>query len=136
MISVKDMSRAICWAIDNRLGVGNQFEVINAGYNSENYTVKQIGEIAKSVFVDCGLSINDKAAPDKRSYKVDFSKFAQMSSFEKPIENVEACFADLASKLPKTNAVLDEMSSRRLIRLKKLESLIENGSLDAGLEWL
>ena len=45
-------------------------------------------------------------------------------------------FADLAIKIPKTTAIYENMYSKRLIRLKKLETMIENGALNNELEWL
>ena len=76
LIHVKDMARAIEWALNRNEQIGGQFLVLNAGSNQWNYQVKELASYVKEIKIK--VNINKSAEPDKRSYKVDFSKFENL----------------------------------------------------------
>lgn len=78
LIDVEDMARSIFWAC-NRLS-GKQMEVINVGSQDWNYQIKDLAfEIKKLLGEDIHIKINKSAAPDKRSYKVCFDKYFNLT---------------------------------------------------------
>jgi len=78
-VHVKDVARAIIKVINSPLDkVGK--EVFNVGSNDENYTIKNLSELAKTVFQDCKVNF-DTANSDKRNYRVDFSKLSDILNF-------------------------------------------------------
>jgi len=65
LIHVKDMARAMDWAIQRKAG-GN-FLIINTGSNKWNYQVKELAAAVQQDFTDVDVNINTNAASDKRS---------------------------------------------------------------------
>lgn len=73
---VGDAGRAINLVINSdKEQVANQ--IFNCGNNSENYQIKEIGEIVASEYKDIEVTY-DSSFRDARSYKVDFSKFEKI----------------------------------------------------------
>ena len=77
LIHVKDMARAIDWAINRDLSAGGAFLKVNVGDDRWNYQVKDLAEAVAQVVPGVEVSINRNAQPDKRSYRVSFEKFKQ-----------------------------------------------------------
>ena len=75
LIHVKDMARAIDWAIGRDREQGGDFLAVNAGSNVWNYQVKQLAEAVAKVIPGVSISINKNAPPDNRSYRVDFALY-------------------------------------------------------------
>ena len=74
-IDVHDMSRAIHWALMRNESDGGHKLVLNVGKNENNYLIKDLANKISSKISGTCLSIGEKAVQDKRSYKVDFSRF-------------------------------------------------------------
>jgi nucleoside-diphosphate-sugar epimerase len=83
LIEVRDMARAIEWAI-GRDRTGGDFLTINAGSSKWNYQVLQLAEAVARIVPGTTISVNANAAPDKRSYRVDFSKFEKLAPHHQP----------------------------------------------------
>jgi len=79
-VHVKDVARAIIKIIDSPLDIVKK-EIFNVGGNSENYTIKSLSELTKSVFQDCNIQLDDNSE-DKRNYRIDFSKIRDLLGFE------------------------------------------------------
>src|SRR5205085_7847326 len=77
LIDVQDMARAMEWAITRERENGGLFLSINVG--AANYQIGALAEtVAKSV-PGTTVSIARQAPPDRRSYRVDFSRFAAIA---------------------------------------------------------
>ena len=79
-VHVKDVARAIIKVIDSPLNIIKN-EIFNVGSNSENYTIKSLSEMTKSVFQDCIVHL-DAGSADKRNYRIDFSKIRDLLGFD------------------------------------------------------
>nr|GFD57543.1 hypothetical protein [Tanacetum cinerariifolium] len=73
LIHVKDMALAIEWAVQRKADKDDEFLAVNAGSDAWNFQVFELAEEVISAIPGTALSINRDAAPDKRSYRVDFS---------------------------------------------------------------
>lgn len=133
MIHVKDMARAIDWAIKGK--IKDNFLAINAGNNSMNYQIKDIAKKVGKLIKGTKISINSAALPDKRSYKVNFSKFEKMNKKFKPIYDLEKSIIDLKNNYIKNRFKTKNFRNSQFIRLKVLEKLISNKSLNNNLYW-
>ena len=115
LIHVDDMARAIDWAI-SRTGV--DYEYVNVG--SDTWTW-QIGELAKDVARVIGnidVEINLDAAPDKRSYRVNFDKFKRLAPDYQPQKNFDQAVNELV-QLCKQLDLPEDIRSSKFIRLQK-----------------
>lgn len=132
LIHVEDMARAIDWAISRS---GADYEYVNVG--SEAWTW-QIGELAKDVarvIGDTDVEINLDAAPDKRSYRVNFDKFRRLAPDHQPQKNFDQAVNELA-QICKQLDLPEDIRSSEFIRLEKLRSHIEDRKLSNELRWL
>src|SRR2546426_3589027 len=84
LIHLKDMARAIDWAIQRDRDQGGDFLAVNVGSSAWNYQVKQLADTVAKVIPDVSVSVNHKAQPDSRSYRVDFSLFEELAPRHQP----------------------------------------------------
>lgn len=136
LIHVRDMARAIHWALERDAGNGGDFLVVNAGSDAWNYQVRDLAEAVAGELDGVTLSINEAAAPDKRSYRVDFSRFRDLAPRHQPLETLPGAVADLARELRRCGFNDPDYRSSKLIRLKVLAGLRTAGRVDDQLRWM
>jgi nucleoside-diphosphate-sugar epimerase len=135
LIDVSDMARAIEWAAGRRQDNGGRLLVVNVGSNDWNYRVRDLASAVASELPGVGVSVNRNAAPDTRSYKVDFALFKRLAPDYLPQ-------VDLAETVRRLNVGLLAMGfadeafrSSGFIRLRVIENLIAQGRLAPDLRW-
>jgi nucleoside-diphosphate-sugar epimerase len=133
LIHVRDMSRAIEWALCRIRENGGDCAVLNTGSNDWNFTIRELGLAVARELHGIEVSINPNASPDKRSYKVDFSRFAQLAPAHQPAMTPAATVVELAEELRGCGFSNAEFRSSYLIRLNVLSSALECGALDKNL---
>ncbi len=84
LINVKDMARAIEWAIKRDIADGGEYLAVNIGSDDWIYQVKDLAEAVADVIPGLKVSINKNAQPDKRSYKVNFDLFKKLAPNYQP----------------------------------------------------
>ena len=136
LIDVKDMSRAIDWAIDRELEVGGSFLPINTGCEDWNYQIKDLANIVAENIPGTKVSINSNAKSDERSYRVDFGLFKSLAPKHQPVISIEQSIQEIKLGLEKMQFVDSNFRSSHYMRLKVLEGHIENKRLDENLKWL
>lgn len=131
LIHVKDMARAMDWAIQRI--AGGQFLIINTGSNHWNYQVKELATAVQKLFADVDVSINTNAAPDKRSYKVSFDMYEQLAPDHQPQISLEAAVEDLKNGLESMHFSDANFRHSKLIRLKMIQQLMDDAIIDNNL---
>lgn len=134
LIHVKDMARAIEWAIVRDIADKN-FLAINAGSNQWNYQVKDLAQAVTEVIPGTEVFINRDAAPDKRSYRVSFDLFAAMAPDHQPVYTLQYAIKELRDGLTAMNFQDGDFRNSLLMRLKVLTNLQESDFIDAQLAW-
>lgn len=135
LIDVKDMARAIEWAIVRNVADGGQMLCVNAGSDAWNYQVSDLAEAVASAIPGTRVSINREAPPDKRSYRVDFSTFAGLAPDHQPVMTLERTIDELHRGLKQIGFADPNFRNSHHIRLKVLEGHIRDGRLDDELWW-
>jgi nucleoside-diphosphate-sugar epimerase len=135
LINVKDMARALEWAVGRRHSNGAAFVVVNAGSNGWNYQVRQLAEMVAQVIPGTEVSINKDAEPDKRSYRVDFSRFQSLAPNHQPVCTLEDSIVELKAGLEAIEFRDGAFRNGWMIRLKMLDKLRDAGLLNERLEW-
>jgi nucleoside-diphosphate-sugar epimerase len=69
LIHVKDMARAIEWAVTRQASNGGEFLAVNTGSNKWNYQVKELAQAVAGLISGTSVTLNKDAAPDKRSLR-------------------------------------------------------------------
>lgn len=136
LIHVKDMSRAIEWAIKRVSLQGGEFLAINVGSNDWNYQVRDLAEAVAKEIPGIQISINKDATPDKRSYKVSFDLFKTLAPDSIPKITLSEAIKELKYSLEEFSFCDGNFrESRRFIRLKTLDFLRSKNLLTDSLDW-
>ena len=131
LIHIKDMARAMDWAIQRKEG-GN-FLIINTGSNTWNYQVKELAAAVQQLFTDVDVSINENAQPDKRSYKVSFDLYEKFAPAHQPQVSLQNAVEDLKNGLQGIDFNDANFRQSSLIRLKTIQKLIDHKIIDGQL---
>jgi nucleoside-diphosphate-sugar epimerase len=135
LIDVKDMSRAIDWALDRFVELDVPFLPVNAGSQESNYQVKDLAHAVADIITGTKVSINTNAQVDKRSYRVNFEKFKAYAQNHQPQVSLEQSINDLRLGLENMNFTDANFRSSQYIRLKTLENHIASNRLNQELKW-
>lgn len=136
LINVQDMALAAEWAIHNEACGGEAgFLAVNVGSEGWNYQVRDLAQTVASSVEGGRMSINADAPPDRRSYRVDFSRFAQLAPGHQPRVDLERSVAELRDGLMSMGFADGEFRKSGLMRINHLHRLRETGWLDDSLRW-
>lgn len=135
LIHVKDMARAIDWAIERDVTAGGTFLAVNAGCNEWNYQVFELAEAVAKIVPGVKVSINREAPPDKRSYRVNFDLYKRLAPRHQPQVELLEAIRDLKEGLETMEFRDANFRQSTYMRLRVLTRLRERGLLNANLEW-
>lgn len=135
LINVKDMARAIEWAVQRDRACGGDFLAVNVGSDGWNYQVKDLAEAVAHVIPGVDISINKDAQPDKRSYKVCFDLFRELAAGYQPKVDLIGTVKELKDGLEAMGFRNENFRDSRFMRLKVLTRLREQGFLNGDLGW-
>jgi nucleoside-diphosphate-sugar epimerase len=135
MVHVKDMSRAMDWALDRKPDAGGDFVAVNIGTNEWNYQIKEMGEAVAKLIPGVDLSINKEAPADKRSYRVNFDLFEALAPNHQPQYTLEKSIKDLEYGLRGMNFSDTDFRNSPMIRLIVLNEFQKKGLLTESLKW-
>jgi nucleoside-diphosphate-sugar epimerase len=135
LINIKDMARAIDWAIKRDVAKGGEFLAINIGSNEWNYQVKDLAEAVAKVIPDVNISINRDAQPDKRSYKVSFDLFKKLAPDYQTKVDLITTIKELKNGLEAMEFKDGDFRNSKFMRLKVLSQLRNKNLLTEKLEW-
>jgi nucleoside-diphosphate-sugar epimerase len=135
LVHIKDMARAIDWAISRDLSAGGEYLIVNIGSNDWNYQVKDLAEAVSRVIPDTDVTINKNAQPDKRSYKVNFDLFKSLAPGHQPEYDLQRTVIELKEGLEAMGFREKDFRNSNFMRLKVLDFLKTQGLLDDKLRW-
>jgi nucleoside-diphosphate-sugar epimerase len=125
---VEDISRAFVAALEApQEAIHN--EAFNIGRDEDNHQIRDIARMVEAA-TGARVTLAPGAGPDKRSYRVDFAKQAQL--FE-PRWTVQKGIEEMLAAYTAHQLTLDQFLSPRFQRLPRLRELVEAGALDAEL---
>ena len=131
LIHVKDMARAMDWAIQRK--DGGDFLIINTGSNSWNYQVKELAAAVQKMFADVEVSINVNAQPDNRSYRVCFDLYESLAPQHQPEVSLENAIMDLINGLKSFQFADPDFRGSQLMRLNMIQKLITESVINKQL---
>lgn len=132
LIHVDDMSRAIEWAVTRG---GDRMVEVNVGSQAWTWQVGQLAREVAELLGGVAVEINTNAAPDKRSYRVDFSRFAALAPDHQPRKDFATAVRELAEEVRRIDLGAEAIRESRFIRLNVLRGLVQSGKLDGELRW-
>jgi nucleoside-diphosphate-sugar epimerase len=135
LIDVRDMARAIAWSVTRPQTAGGAFLVVNVGSNAGNYRVRDLADAVALELPRTSVTINENAAPDRRSYRVDFSLFQSLAPEHMPHVGLADSVRRLKDALTTIGFADATFRSSRLMRLRMIEDLMTEGRLTPDLRW-
>jgi nucleoside-diphosphate-sugar epimerase len=135
LIHVHDMARAMDWAVHRESRDSGDFLVVNTGVDSWNYQVKTLAEAVARIIPGVEVSINQNAAPDKRSYQVDFGLFKNLAPNHQPQYDLDMTIRELKAALEEMNFADQGFRTSQLMRLVTLSGLRNKNLLTEDLRW-
>ena len=127
LIDVADMARAIEWAIARRFSGGRRF-CRQCRQQGRELSGSGAGRSRGSESVPAtGLRINKAAPPDLRSYRVDFSLFAELAPEHQPVSTLTDSIDRLKTCLGGMGFSDKDFRTSSLMRLKTLKDLSRRG---------
>jgi nucleoside-diphosphate-sugar epimerase len=134
IVHIEDISRAFIAALNApREVIHNQ--AFNVGINEENYRIRELAEIVKETVPDCRVEYAPDAEPDKRTYRVDFSKIERTLPEFRPQWNAQRGAQELYEAYRKYGVKLEEFEGPRYKRIDHIKQLLSAGALDSTLRW-
>ncbi len=135
LIHVRDIARAIDWAVSRPQSAGSPFLICNTGSNVWNYQVKDLAGAVAAEIPGSTVSINTNAPPDKRSYRVNFDTFKSLAPGHQPQVDLKTAIQELKEGLEAIGFNDANYRDSWMIRLKTLMGLRDDGALDGQLRW-
>jgi nucleoside-diphosphate-sugar epimerase len=135
LIHVKDMARAIDWAVQRDHRDGGKCLTVNVGSEAWNYQVKDLAAAVAKLTPNVEVSTNKDAQPDKRSYRVNFDKFTKLAQGFLPAVDLHGAVVDLRDGLMTMKFADQDFRTGEFIRLVTLRRLRESGQLTDDLVW-
>ena len=132
IVHIQDISRAFIAVLKASQDLVHN-EVFNVGRTEENYKVREIAEIAKETVPGSEIKYAKDAEPDKRSYRVDFSKILSTLPEFKPQWTARLGAIELYEAFKKFGLALEDFEGPRYRRITHLESSVNNGDVDKTL---
>jgi nucleoside-diphosphate-sugar epimerase len=134
LVHIEDISLAAIGALlAPKEVVHNQ--AFNVGMNSENYQIRQLAEIVQEIVPDCAVKFVEGAEPDKRNYRVDFSKYAKSFPNHPLRWNVRRGVQQLYDSYKKAALQKGTYEGSKYNRIAQIKYLLSTGQMDQNLRW-
>jgi nucleoside-diphosphate-sugar epimerase len=132
LIHIEDISGAFIAMLNApREVIHNQ--AFNVGITAENYRIRELAEIVSETVPGCRIEYAKDAEPDKRTYRVDFTKIGQLLPDFKPQWNVRRGAHELYQAYQKVGIKPEEFEGPKYKRIDHIKQLLSVGQLDSSL---
>jgi nucleoside-diphosphate-sugar epimerase len=110
-------------------------QAFNVGANTENYRIRELATIVQELVPDCAVEYAADASPDKRNYRVDFTKITRILpqfqvkwTAQKGVEQLYTVYRDKQLRV-------EEFEGVKFRRVDHIKMLIAQEYLDSSLRW-
>ncbi len=135
LVHVEDVALAALAALEApREAIHN--EAFNVGRTQENYQVRDVADIVTGIVLGSRVTYADGGGPDRRCYRVDFSKAEGGLPGFRPRWTVADGVRELVEAYDSYGLTENDLSSPRFIRLRRIQGLQREGRLGPDLRWL
>jgi nucleoside-diphosphate-sugar epimerase len=134
LVHVEDIARAFVAVLAApRPTVHDQ--AFNVGVAGENYRVRDLAAMVRAGVPGSRVEYAGTAAPDPRSYRVDFGKMARAVPAFVPRWTVSEGIRQLVRAFRDADLSAADLEGPRFRRVRRVRQLMADGTLDAGLRW-
>jgi nucleoside-diphosphate-sugar epimerase len=131
LVHIEDISRAFLAALEAPLDAVHD-QAFNVGRDED---VVQIREVALQVSeaLGCPVTFAESAGPDKRDYRVDFTKIGRLLPAFQPQWTVPKGIDEMAADMTRIGLTKEDFEGPRFVRLARISQLLAEGRLDEEL---
>ncbi|MCE7985807.1 MAG: NAD-dependent epimerase/dehydratase family protein [Caldilinea sp. CFX5] len=134
IVHIEDIARAFIAVLNaSRAAVHNQ--AFNVGINEENYQIRDLATIVSETVPGSRVEYAPDAEPDKRTYRVDFSKIRRILPDFKPQWHARRGAQELYEVYQKYGVKQEEFEGPQYKRIEHVKQLLRSGQLDSTLRW-
>jgi nucleoside-diphosphate-sugar epimerase len=132
LVHVEDISRAFLAVLEAPRELVHD-QAFNVGRQQDNLQVRDIAEMIHDAISNSEVMLAEGAGPDRRSYRVDFSKLAEnfpgLHLRWSPQQGID----ELAAAYTRNGLTYDDFTSSRFVRLRRIRELLSAGIVDEML---
>ncbi len=128
LVHVEDIARAFVAVLEAPREVVHD-QAFNIGRDEDVVQVRDIATAVARAF-DAPVTFADGAAPDRRDYRVDFSKVTEALPTFKPQWTVAQGISELAEDMGTIGLTTEDFEGPRFVRLERINQLRGLGRLD------
>lgn len=134
VVHVDDIARAFVAILNApRAAVHNQ--AFNVGRSDENYQIHELAEIVQAIVPGSRIEYAARGGPDLRCYRVNCDKLMRTVASFRPLWTVRSGVRQLYELYHALGLTLDEFTSARYLRVKRIKELLAAQRIDATLRW-
>lgn len=134
LVHIEDISRAFLAALEADRSVVHN-EAFNVGATEENYRISDVAQIVQSVVPNSEVTLSDTAFNDLRNYRVNCDKLTDALPDAKAQWTVKRGVEELYEAYMRNGLTLEDLEGDRYMRIRHVQTLQEEGRLDAELRW-
>ena len=132
VVHIEDISRAFLAALEAPAELVHD-EAFNVGRTDENFQVRDLADLVEQVVPDSKVEYAEGGGPDPRCYRVNCSKIAERLTAFRPEWTARRGIEELYAAFGRFGLQLDEFTSGRFLRIRRVKELQEAGELDEDL---
>lgn len=133
-VHIEDISRAFLAVLNSpRDRIHNV--AINVGRSDQNYQIRELAEIVEKTVPGCRIEFAGGAEPDKRCYRVDFTRIGHVLPEFKPEWDIPRGAVELYEAYKKVGLRVEDFEGIRYKRIDHIKNLLATGRLDLSLRW-
>jgi hypothetical protein len=134
VVHIEDIARAFLAVLHAPLdAVHNQ--AFNIGRDTDNYQIREIAAMVEAEVPGSRVEYAEDGGPDRRCYRVDFSKATRLLPRFQPRWTVREGIRELHEAYRDVGLRLEDLEGSRYLRIKHIKRLQALGRLDANLRW-
>lgn len=134
IVHIEDISRAFLAVLNAPLDIVHN-QAFNVGRTEENYQIRELAEIVKETVPGCTIDFATDAGPDKRCYRVDFSRIGKTLPAFQPKWDARRGARELYDAYMKVGLRMEDFEGERYKRIDHIQRLLSSGRLDSSLRW-
>jgi len=132
VVHVEDISRAFIAVLNSSRDLVHG-QIFNVGVTTENFRTLELAEIVRETVPESKIQFAAGAEPDKRSYRVDFSKITNTLKDFKPQWTARRGAHQLYDAFRTFGLTVEEIEGPKYRRVSHLEKLLKSGDIDKSL---
>jgi nucleoside-diphosphate-sugar epimerase len=132
LVHVEDISQAFLAALQAPRELVHD-QAFNVGRSADNVQIREVAEIVRDAVPGSKLSFADRAGPDLRNYRVDFSKLNETFPGLELGWHVPDGVNQLVDAYAQHGLTHQEFLSSRFVRLRRIRELLSAGLIDEML---